>query len=86
MEGNACRFHPSRFPSSCSLAWQVGGVGLHLQCTAERGGAIAPIFPPPIKTSKVGRGSQFEALLLEELDVEGMAMLELPVAATDLRM
>lgn len=30
--------------------------------------------------------SQFEALLLEELDVEAMAMLELPVAATDLRM
>lgn len=33
-----------------------------------------------------GRGSQFEALLLDELDVEATAVLELPVVATDLRM
>lgn len=37
-------------------------------------------------TGKDGRGSQFEALLLDELEVEATAVLELPVVATDLRM
>lgn len=36
-------------------------------------------------TSKDGWGSQFEALLLDELEVEATAVLELPVVATDLR-
>lgn len=33
-----------------------------------------------------GAWAQFEALLLEELDVEAMAMPEVPEEATDLRM
>lgn len=37
-------------------------------------------------TSKDGWGSQFEALLLDELEVEATAVLGLPVVATDLRM
>lgn len=56
--------------------------------TLQRGGAKCKCLTPPapIKTSEDGRGSQFEALLLEELEVEATAMLLLPVAATDLRM
>lgn len=38
------------------------------------------------QTGMDGRGSQFEALLLDELEVEATAVLELPVVATDLRM
>lgn len=49
-----------------------------------RGKSTTP--PPPIETIKDGQDVQFEALLLEELEVEAIAMLELPVAATDLRM
>lgn len=71
--------------SSCSLSWQVRG-STPFRCTAERGGAKHLTRSAPIRTSKDGWGSQFEALLLEELEVEATAMLELPVAATDLRM
>lgn len=85
MEWDAPRLHPSRFLSSCSLAWHVG-VGLPFQCTLERGGAKGPLTLLRMKTSEDGRDAQFEALLLEELEVEAMAVLELPVAATDLRM
>lgn len=74
------------FPPAPSLGRQ--GVRDPFQYTAERGGAKCecPASPAPIKTSEDGRGSQFEALLLEELEVEATAMLLLPVAATDLRM
>lgn len=56
----------------------------------SRGGGygVAPPPPPPpvYVLSQVFGESQLEALLLEELDVEATAMLELPEEPTDLRM
>lgn len=72
--------------SSCSLSWQVRGSRPPSGALQRGVGQKHPTRSAPIRTSEDGRGSQFEALLLEELEVEATAMLELPVAATDLRM
>lgn len=45
-----------------------------------------PPQPPALLKCSVTSAAQFEALLLEELDVEAMAMLEVPEEATDFRM
>lgn len=45
----------------------------------------APTTPALLQCS-VTSAAQFEALLLEELDVEATAMLEVPEEATDFRM
>lgn len=55
-------------------------------CRAGWGEYEAPLSLLQIRQVQMGKSSQFEALLLEELEVEATAVLELPVVATDLRM
>lgn len=80
-------FHPSLFPlppasSLCILRGRSSTLGAAEPRTANtKPGSLCSN-----QTGIDGWGSQFEALLLDELEVEATAVLALPVVATDLRM